>query len=350
MSDPLTDLELAEARRRRAAGPLARRLGRRPSLVIGALLVALFCVASLFAPQLAGVDPDAQPDAVAGKHLPPWSRRVPLVFRNGRSLLAESAERRGGEVIVERLGRQQTYPAAEIANLPPDGGVPEPRLFPLGSDRFSRDLWSRLLYGGRVSLAIGLLSVVIALGLGTLIGAVAGMASGVVDGALMRFTDACLAIPRIFLLLLLGALFDPGLAALVVAIGATTWMPVARLVRGELLSLRERSFVTAARGLGAGPLRLAVVHLLPNALTPVAVYAGVLIGGVILLESALSFLGFGVQQPTPSWGEMIARGFDDRLAGWWVTTMPGLALVVTVVGFNLLSDGLRDLLDPHERR
>jgi len=337
--------------------PLARRLGRglrsgfarSTSLTVGSALVALFTVAAVAAPWLAGVAPGEQFDAVAGRLLPPGSSRVPLVFADGRSLLAERIERSGDAVSVERLGRTETYAAASLANLPPEG-TPPARLFVLGTDRFGRDVWARLLYGGRVSLAIGLLSVLVALVIGTLIGLVAGTSNEWVDNALMRFTDACLAVPRLFLLILLVALFRPGLASLVLVIGGTTWMPVARLVRGEILSLRERGFVDAARGLGAGPLRLAFVHLLPNALTPLAVYGGLLIGGVILLEAALSFIGQGVKPPTPSWGAMINEGNELRLAGWWVATFPGLALVATVVAFNLLSDGLRDLLDPHQRR
>jgi peptide/nickel transport system permease protein len=155
-----------------------------------------------------------------------------------------------------------------------------------------------------------------------------------------------LSIPPLFLLLVLVALLDPGIFSLVLVIGVTAWMGVARLVRAEMLSLKERDYVLAARALGAHPLRILRVHLLPNALTPVLVAAGLLIADVILLESALSFLEFGVKPPTPSWGNMISGGRNQLLGAWWVSTFPGLALVLTVVAFNLLADGLRDRLDP----
>jgi peptide/nickel transport system permease protein len=346
MSEPALDLAVATERPSRPAG---RRLGRSPSLVVGVVLVTFFALLALAAPWIAG-DPNRALDPIAGKRLPPGSVRIQLDLAGDRgSRLAESAVRQGDRLVVEWNGRQRSYRASEIANLEPDGSPPPPRRFLLGTDRFSRDVWARVLHGGRVSLSIGLLSMLVAVVAGALVGTVAGMSNEWVDNVLMRITDACLAIPRIFLVLLLVALFDPGVVALVVVIGGTSWMVAARLVRAEILSLRQRSFVTAARGLGAGPLRLALVHLLPNALTPLAVYAGVLVGGVILLESALSFLGLGVPQPTPSWGAMLDEG-RRQLSAWWMTTMPGLALVGTVIGFHLLSDGLRDLLDPRDRR
>lgn len=350
MNAPLLELEGALDRPARGVGrQFGHHLGRSPALAVGSVLVALFSLLALAAPWLAG-DPNEAFDPVAGKLLPPGSVRVPLELADGRGgRLVESAERRGDQMVAVWRGEPRTWDASEIANLEPDGGPPPPRRFLLGTDRFSRDVWARVLHGGRVSLSIGLLAMLFATLAGALVGTVAGMANEWVDNALMRLTDACLAIPRIFLLVLLVAFFRPGVVALVLVIGATNWMAAARLVRAEILSLRERPFVAAARGLGAGPLRLAFVHLLPNALTPLAVYAGTIVGGVILLESALSFLGLGVPQPTPSWGAMLDEG-GDHLGAWWLTTMPGLALVATVIAFNLLSDGLRDLLDPRDRR
>jgi len=166
----------------------------------------------------------------------------------------------------------------------------------------------------------------------------------------MRAVDAALALPRLFLILALVALLHPGLVAIVLILGGTSWMQISRLVRAEILSLKERDFVVAARAIGQTPLRILTRHLLPNALTPVLVQVGLLVGDVILAESTLSFLGLGVPPPVPSWGNLIADGSDRLLQAWWLATFPGLAIVLTVVAFNLLADGLRDALDPHRVR
>jgi peptide/nickel transport system permease protein len=343
--EPAPELSLGTLPAPGFAGRAWRRLRVNPPLVAGAVLVGALVVVALAAPWIAGADPHLPFDAVAGRYLPPGSERVPLVFRDGRRLLAERAERHGDQLVVERLGRRETHPAAQVANLPP-GGVPEARRFPLGSDRFGRDLWARLVYGARVSLAVALLAVLLAALLGTTVGAAAAMAGELVDSLLMRLVDALLAVPRIFLLLVLVAFFSPGTASLVVIIALTTWTMIARLVRAEVLALREREFVLAARALGARPLRVLFVHLLPNALTSLVVMSGLMVGMVILLESSLSFLGLGIQPPTPSWGNMIGESADRLIAAWWVPTFPGIAIVLAVLGFNLLADGLRDALDP----
>jgi len=324
---------------------LSRRLRANPLLLLGSLLIGLLSLVALAAPWVAGADPSAQFDPVAGRYLPPGSERIPLVFRNGRRLLAERVERHGDRLVALRLGGRETYDAAELAGLPAEG-VPAARRFPLGTDRFGRDVWARLVYGARVSLAVALLAVLIAILLGTAVGAAAAMSGELVENVLMRLVDALMAVPRLFLLLALVAFFGPGTASLVAIIGLTIWMIVARLVRAEILSLQQRDFVVAARSLGAHPLRILFVHLLPNALTTLLVLAGLMVGAVILLESSLSFLGLGIQPPTPSWGNMIGEASDRLLAAWWVSTFPGLAIVLTVVGFNLLADGLRDALDP----
>jgi len=331
-----------------AASPGAeprRPARRRGLLAAGALLVALLTGLALAAPWVAGADPGQQLDPVAGRYLPPGSRRVPVVFADGRTLLAERAARRGEELVVERLGRVESYPVEALAGGP-DDAVRETRRFPLGTDRFSRDVWARLVWGARVSLSVGVLASLLALTLGILIGAAAAAGGRWLDGLLMRLVDASLAVPRLFLLVALVALFRPGAAAIVLILGGTGWMSVSRLVRAEVHGVQGRDFVWAARAAGQHPLRVLVRHLLPNAMTPVLVSVGLLVGNVILVESALSFLGLGLPPPIPSWGEMISSGADRLVDAWWVATFPGLAIVVTVVAFNLLADGLRDALDP----
>ncbi|HEX5758491.1 MAG TPA: ABC transporter permease, partial [Thermoanaerobaculia bacterium] len=259
--------------------------------------------------------------------------------------LADRVERTSGGLRVERLGRVERLPAASVRNLA-DGGVADRRVFVLGSDRFGRDVLSRLLHGARVSLGIGLLAVLVAITLGVAVGAAAATGGPWVDAVLMRAVDALLAFPWLFLLLALSALFRPGALLLVLLLGATAWMEVSRLVRAEVLGLRGRDYVLAARGIGQRPPVILLRHLLPGALPPVLVRGALLAGQVILVESALSFLGLGIQPPTASWGNMVAEGRDVLTAAWWLAAFPGAAIALTVIALNLLGDRLRDLLDP----
>ncbi len=220
----------------------------------------------------------------------------------------------------------------------------------LGTDQIGRDVLSRMLYGARISMAVGFVSVGIAVVVGTLIGTVAAYYGGRVDELLMRFVDLMLNFPRLFLLLTLIALLRPSIWVIMAVIGLTGWMGLARLVRGEILSLKEREFVLSARALGAPDPRIMFWHILPNALVPVLVSATLGVAGAILAESGLSFLGLGVQPPTPSWGNILIDGKANIEIAWWLSVFPGMAILVTVLAYNLLGEGLRDALDPRLRQ
>jgi peptide/nickel transport system permease protein len=281
--------------------PFARALLRDGRARFGLLILVLAILVAVAAPLLAG-DPSVQRDIVATRFLPPLST--------------------------------DTYGAFHA----------------LGTDRFGRDVWARLAFGARISLGVGLLAMLVSVAIGIVIGAAAGFWRGAVGVVLLGLTDFALALPRVVLLLLLASLWQPSAMLVIAVLGLTGWMTIARLVHGEVRALSERPFVESAWALGVKGPRVLVRHILPNAMTPVIVTAALGVGNAIMLEAGLSFLGLGVQPPTPSWGNLIASGRDTLVNAPWVATAPGVALVLVVVAATLLGDALRDRLDPAQRR
>jgi peptide/nickel transport system permease protein len=278
-----------------------RSLLRDPRARFGLAVLVLAILAAVMAPLLA-VDPLLQRDIVATRFLPPLSTDLHGGFHM------------------------------------------------LGTDRFGRDVWARLVFGARVSLGVGLLAVLLSVIIGMAVGAAAGFWQGRTGLVLLGLTDFALALPRVVLLLLLASLWQPSAALVIVVLGLTGWMTIARLVHGEVRALAARPFVESAVALGVRGPRVLIRHILPNALTPVIVAAALGVGNAIMLEAGLSFLGLGVQPPTPSWGNLIASGRDTLVNAPWVATAPGVALVLVVVAATLLGDAVRDRLDPAGRR
>jgi peptide/nickel transport system permease protein len=217
---------------------------------------------------------------------------------------------------------------------------------PLGTDHLGRDVLSRIIWASRTSLAIGVSSAGVAVGLGVIVGAGSGFFGGWVDTLLMRLTDVMLAFPVFFIAVMFLAAFGSSIPGLVLVLGATSWPASARLVRAEFLRLRQLDFVSAARALGASSLRVIARHILPNVVNVVVISVTLRVGLAILAEASLSYLGLGVQPPTPSWGNIIADGRDYMLAAWWVSLSPGIFVLLSVLGFNLVGDGIRDAFDP----
>jgi peptide/nickel transport system permease protein len=279
--------------RRRAAALSWRRMVRSPNLIIGLVIVAVVVGASLFARFIAPYNP------------------------------------------IDQSFADQLRPPSWV--------------HPFGTDEFGRDIFSRVIYGSRIALAVGLISDGISLAAGVALGIIAGYFSGWPDTAVMRTMDVLLAFPYLLLAMIVVAILGPSLTNAMIAIGVVYMPRFARLVRGTVLSIREQEFIEGARAIGGGPLRVLSRHVLPNVLSPIIVLATLTIGFAIVETAGLSFLGLGASPPTPEWGSMLATGRSYMLTAPWITTFPGVAILITVIGFNLVGDGLRDLLDPRLR-
>src|ERR1051325_4665782 len=280
-----------------------RRLWRDRAPMIGAVLGLIIILTALFAPLLAPHDPTAQ-------------------YRDGLTP--------DGQPIPSTLLQGSTR-------------------FPLGTDANGRDLLSRIIYGSRVSLLVGVLANTLAVTLGVLIGSVAGFFGGVIESVLMRFTEVMMAFPTLLLAMTLVAILKPSLWIIIVVIGVVYWTWIARVVYGQVVALREREFIAASRALGAGRLMILFRHIIPQLVPTIIVWATLGIATNVMLEASLSYLGIGVQPPTPSWGGMIQQGQSFYRTAPWLVIYPGLAIMLTVFAFNLLGDGLRDALDPTQR-
>ena len=273
-------------------------------------------------------------DPLHASLLPPLTRVTILELTDGRTLMSPEVTAEDGQYRVRGPSSTTSIPSVEV------DAQTGARLW-LGSDRFGRDVLRRLLKGGRVSLAVAALGVTIALVVGLFVGLAAATGGRVADAVLMRTVDALLAFPLLLLLILLSALFRPGPVVLIAVLGLSSWMGLARLVRGQVLSLRSRSFIQAARVAGTRWLRMWTLHYLPNLKAPVAQDTALQMGNLVLAEATLSFLGLGIPATLPSWGGMVAEGQRVMLDGWWLSVFPGLAITVLVISLALIGDGLQ---------
>lgn len=323
-------------------------MAERRRLVSGAGALAALALAVTVGGWLWPIDPDLPLDPAIAGLAAPGSRFAVVRLADGRELAAAKATVAGGRVELERPLAPRAVALSELDG-PPERALGT-RRFVLGSDKFGRDVAARLLAGGRTSLAAALLAVAVILAIGVPAGLLAALSRPAVDGPLLRLFEALQAFPRLFLLLALAAAFRPGFVAVALLLGATGWVPMARLVRAEVRSLKERDFVLAARVVGVGPLRLVLRHILPNAAAPIAVEASLAAAAAIVSEAALSFLGFGLQPPAASWGNMIADGREVLAGGWWVALFPGAAIAFAALTFNLIGEGAHEALEPRPVR
>lgn len=274
-----------------------------------------------------------------------------MFYRNLKRFLGKNSIFSLGLLIVAIMTLAAIF-APLLAPYPPNqehlNHILEPpsKYFIFGTDRLGRDIFSRLLYGGRVSLWVGFVAVGISIFIGTILGLISGYFRKFIDEMIMRLVDVMLCFPSFFLILAVIAFLEPSLVNIMIVIGLTSWMGVTRLVRAEALSLRERDFVAFAKLAGSSTARILICHILPNVMAPIIVTATLGVAGAILIESSLSFLGLGVQPPMPSWGNMLMEGKITIEIAPWLSIFPGLAILITVLGYNLLGESLRDIFDP----
>jgi peptide/nickel transport system permease protein len=305
---------------------MSRRL--RWGLAALVLMTAACVLAPLVLPRLPASDP------LHSALLPPGTRVTVLTLEDGRAVVGPELSRDADAVTVGAGGRQRRVETAQVS-------ATGEFLFVLGSDRFGRDVLRQLLEGGRISLIIAALGALLALTVGVAVGIAAGAAGGVIDSVLMRTVDALMAFPVLFLMILAAALFRPGPALLIVLLGSTSWMSLARLVRGQVLSLRSRPFVLAARASGSTTRRIATLHYIPNLIGPVSQDTALRMGDLVIAEASLSFLGLGVPVSIVTWGAMVADGHRAMLDGWWLAFFPGLAIAWLVIALAVIGDGLQ---------
>ncbi len=373
-----------QKREEQSLGKISLKAFMRHTIALYAsAIVFILYSAAFLAPFIAPFSPYDQQDFLVTAYQPPLAQLEALVLRQPKNLIIPLQEGHGttinlanslisdfqllktrnepnairfvneyrieGNNVIYRQGvRTKTITLAELAGSGKNN-IAVKRTFILGTDQYGRDILSRVIYGSKISLSIGFLVVLISVTLGTVIGVTSGYFGGWIDAIMMRIVDILIAFPALFLILIIIATFGNSIYLIVITLSFTGWMGVARIVRSQVLSLKEQEFILAAKSLGLSSMRIIFRHLAPNTLTPVIIAATLRIGSIILTEAGLSFLGLGVQPPTPSWGNIINEGRDSLLNYWWISTFPGIAILTTVVCFNLIGDGVRDALDPRMR-
>ena len=314
-------------------------------VILGSVFVCLFVILGVFAPCVSPVSPNTQ--ILEYRNKPPGFSGTVLYFRYRKNLPIQSVAIRSykktenGIYYKDFIGRDFF-----LENEKLEKEWIKSFTFILGSDQFGRDVLSRIIFGARVSLAVGICASTLSLLIGVLLGGVAGFFGRYVENFIMRLTDIMFGFPVLLFLIAITAVFEPSLVVVFIAIGLVTWPGMARLVRGQVLSIKSQEYVLAARTLGMGSGRVLWKHIFPNCLSPVIVAYTLGVGSAILAEASLSFLGLGAQPPTASWGSMISLGKDFIRTAPWVAIAPGVAIAITVLGFNLMGDSIRDYLDP----
>ena len=310
-------------------------MSRSRRLQIGVTGLCLLVVVCMLGPVVLPAPPGIDPAHAA--LLPPGTAVTEIVVDDGRTLVSPSVRFEGDTVVVDGPRRSTTIARSRVNDI-------RNTRFWLGSDRFGRDVLAQLMAGGRISISIAALAALIALLVGTTVGLTAATGGRLVDAVLMRLVDALMAFPVLFLLILLATVFRPGPLVLVSVLGMTSWMGLARLVRGQVLTLRGRTFVLAARAAGSSPMRTWRTHLLPNLAGPLSQDTALRLGDLVLAEATLSFLGLGIPPDIPTWGAMVAQGHRVMIDGWWLATLPGFAIAALVISLALVGDGIQERL------